>query len=61
MRRSQGMIAEILTKECKMMRLKNSTQFNQHEYSKWSSDMLLSPFCNALHGADIIESRLEGP
>ena len=59
--KSQCMIAKIITKDFKIMRLNNSKQFNKHEYLNWSSGLLLSPFYNALHGADIIDSRLEGP
>ncbi len=57
----QCMIAKIITKDFIIMRLNNSKQFNKHEYLNWSNGLPLSPFYSALQGADIIESRLEGP
>jgi hypothetical protein len=55
------MIAKIIMKDFKIMRLNNSKQFNKHEYLNRSNGLLLSPFYNALQGTDIIELRLEGP
>ena len=59
--KSQCMIAKIITKDTIIMSLYNSIQFNNHECLNWLNGLPLRPFYNGLDGADIIESRLEGP
>ena len=61
MHNNQCMIAKILTKDFMIMRLKNSKQFNNHEYLYCSKGLRLRPVYNGLHESDIFESRLEGP